>query len=184
MTNPPVRPEVWQRGPIAGIDAMLMPVAHALLQVQEDLEALAARVPPIPADQVWLRPGGAASIAFHVRHIGGSVERLLTYARGERLTAAQRMALAEEGVETDPRPSLEAIVAGATQTLQAALEQVRNTPREALLEPRQVGRAGLPSTTLGLLFHAAEHAARHTGQAITTAKIMAGTTADAWELLE
>jgi hypothetical protein len=184
MTTPPVRPEVWQRGPIAGIDAMLMPVAHALLQVQEDLQALAARVPPMPADQVWVRPGGAGSIAFHVRHVGGSVDRLLAYARGERLTAAQRMALAEEGADSDPKPSLEAMVTGVVETLQAALNQVRNTPRETLLEPRQVGRAGLPSTTLGLLFHAAEHAARHTGQAITTAKILAGTAADAWELLE
>jgi DinB superfamily len=169
MTTSPTRPEVWQRGPVAGVDALLMPVAHALLQVQEDLEGLVSRV---PADQIWIRPGGAGSIAFHVRHIGGSIDRLLTYARGENLTAAQRMALAEEDLENDPRPSLEAIVAGVTQILDRALVQVRATPRDTLLEPRKIGRAGLPTTTLGLLFHAAEHATRHAGQAITTAKIL------------
>ena len=35
-----------------------------------------------------------------------------------------------------------------------------------------VGRAGLPTTVLGLLFHAAEHSTRHAGQAITTALLL------------
>ena len=70
MTQPktPVT-EVWQRGPVPGVDPLLMPVAHALLQVQEDLRALSARVADAHA---WSRPGGAASIAFHVRHIAGA----------------------------------------------------------------------------------------------------------------
>jgi hypothetical protein len=37
-----------------------------------------------------------------------------------------------------------------------------------------VGRARLPSTVFGLLFHVAEHTQRHAGQAITTAKIVRG----------
>jgi hypothetical protein len=37
---------------------------------------------------------------------------------------------------------------------------------------RQVGRAQLPSTVLGLLFHAAEHAQRHVGQLVTTSKVI------------
>jgi uncharacterized damage-inducible protein DinB len=45
---------------------------------------------------------------------------------------------------------------------------------QALLDPRLVGRAQLPSNVLGLLFHAAEHTMRHTGQVITTAKIVRG----------
>ena len=49
-----------------------------------------------------------------------------------------------------------------------------DSPRESLLEPREVGRLRLPSTTLGLLFHAAEHATRHAGQALTTARILTG----------
>jgi hypothetical protein len=165
------RPEVWQRGPIEGVDPVLMPVVHALMQVQEDLEALKTST---TSENAWRRPGGAASIAFHIRHIGGSTDRLLTYARGESLTAAQRMRLAEEGVEDEPRPSLERMIEDATAALERAVAQVKSTPRDTLLEARQVGRAGLPSTTIGLLFHAAEHAARHAGQAVTTAKVLAG----------
>jgi uncharacterized damage-inducible protein DinB len=158
--------EVWQRGPVPGFDPYVMPVAHALLQVKEDMEALAAR---LPADHLWARPGGAASIGFHLRHIGGSTSRLLTYARGERLSSEQIAAAKREGEETSDLASLLAEVHAA---LDAALEQVRATSRESLLVERKVGRAGLPSTTLGLLFHAAEHATRHMGQAITTARIL------------
>jgi uncharacterized damage-inducible protein DinB len=163
-------PEVWQRGPVADVDPLLMPVAHALLQVREDLQGLALRVPP---EHVWLRPGGAASVAFHVRHVGGSVDRLLTYARGERLSDPQRAALAAEASDADPRPSLQTITEETVAALDQALRQVRSTRAGSVLEPRTVGRAALPSTTLGLLFHAAEHATRHTGQAMTTAKILA-----------
>src|SRR4026208_1712080 len=87
-------PEVWQRGPVPGYEPLLMPVVHALIQVREDLESLA---PLIPAGNVWLRPGGAASIGFHVRHAGGALDRLFTYARGESLSGAQREALEAGG---------------------------------------------------------------------------------------
>jgi hypothetical protein len=176
MADAPVGTEVWQRGPVPGFDPLLMPVAHALMQVQEDLHALAARVPP---GHVWMQPGGAASIGFHVRHIGGSVDRLLTYARGEVLSDAQRASLKAESAATEARPSLQALVEETAAALDRALAQVRETPRAALLEEQKVGRAGLPSTTLGLLFHAAEHATRHAGQAFTTAKILS---ASAFEL--
>lgn len=163
--------EVWQRGPVPGVDPYLMPVAHAFLQVKEDVEALAARLAP---EQLWQTPGGAASIGYHLRHIGGATERLLTYARGETLTADQLAAAKREATET---PDLKTLVAEVLGRLDRALEQVRGTPRAALLEDRKVGRAGLPSNTLGLLFHAAEHATRHAGQAVTTARVLDGTDA-------
>ena len=50
-----------------------MPVAHALLQAREDLERLAVSVPD---EHVWTRPGGAASISYHVLHAGCSIDRL------------------------------------------------------------------------------------------------------------
>jgi uncharacterized damage-inducible protein DinB len=163
--------EAWQRGPVPGIDPLLMPVAHALIQVQEDLRALAARVGD---EHVWTRPGGAASIAFHIRHIAGATERLLTYARGEALSEAQRAAMQAEGVEAPNRPPLQELVSVTIAALDRALAQVRATTRESLLTERAVGRLRLPSTTLGLLFHAAEHATRHAGQAITTALVVTG----------
>jgi hypothetical protein len=162
--------EVWQRGPIPGFDALLMPVVHALVQVREDLARLADEVPP---DHVWLRPGGAASIGFHVRHTGGALDRLFTYARGEALTDSQKAALREEGVAGDPPTSLASVVHSVDEIIGQALQQLATTSTESLLEVRKLGRAGLPTTVLGLLFHAAEHSTRHVGQAITTAKIVA-----------
>jgi hypothetical protein len=161
--------EAWQRGPVAGYDPFLMPIVHALLQAREDLDRLAAHV-PLP--DVWTRPGGAASIGFHVRHAGGALDRLLTYARGEALNDRQRAAAREEGSAGEPPAPLTAVVADVQAAIDRALDQVRSTPRESLLEPRKVGRAGLPSNVLGLLFHAAEHVTRHVGQAVTTAKIL------------
>jgi len=162
-------PEVWQRGPVAGYEPLLMPVVHALMQVREDLEGL---VPLIPSKNVWLRPGGAASIGYHVRHAGGALDRLFTYARGELLTDAQRAALREEGAPGDPPASLDSVVSDVGQIIDRALKQLADTPKESLLDERKLGRAGLPTTVLGLLFHAAEHSTRHVGQAITTAKIV------------
>lgn len=158
--------EAWQRGPVPGFDPYLMPVVHALQQVQEDVDALAAEV---SHEQLWTSPGRAAPIGFHLRHIAGSTERLLTYARGEALTAAQLAAARRESLET---PTADVVVAEVREAIGRALDQVRATPRDTLLTERKVGRAGLPSTTLGLLFHAAEHATRHAGQAITTAKAL------------
>ena len=73
-----------------------------------------------------------------------------------------------------PAPSLAAVAADMNASIERALEQLRTTTRDDLLTARTVGRAGLPTTTLGLLFHAAEHSTRHAGQAISTAKILAG----------
>jgi hypothetical protein len=146
-----------------------MPVVHALLQVREDLERLAREIPP---DDVWVRPGGAASIGFHVRHTGGALDRLFTYARGEKLSDAQRTALREEGTAGDPPASLASVVSDVSAIIDRAFQQLASTSRESLLDERKLGRAGLPTNVLGLLFHAAEHSTRHVGQAITTAKIV------------
>ncbi len=161
--------EVWQRGPVAGYPALLMPVAHSLLQVKEDLDALASRIDDA---RLWERPGGAASIGFHLRHLGGSTERLMTYARGESLTPEQIDVARREGHETPP---LAQVVADTHAALDRALAQVAATDPDHLLDGRKVGRAGLPSNVLGLLFHVAEHATRHMGQAVTTERVLSGT---------
>ena len=146
-----------------------MPVVHAFVQAQEDLRALAGTVAPA---HVWARPGGAASIAFHVRHIAGATDRLLTYARGETLDDAQKAAMRGEGDDAEPRPELSALVEATVASLDLALAQVKRTTSADLLVDRKLGRAQLPTNVLGLLFHAAEHATRHTGQAVTTAKML------------
>jgi uncharacterized damage-inducible protein DinB len=163
------QPEVWLRGPIPGIPALLQPVAHSLLQCREELRACVSDLSP---NEIWARPSGAGSIGFHVRHAAGSLERLFTYARGERLSPVQQAALAAEA-EPDPAPRIGAtLMATFDQVVEMALEQLRSTPNATLTEPRTVGRAQLPSTVLGLLFHAAEHTQRHVGQVVTTRKVL------------
>lgn len=159
--------EAWLEGPIEGVDPYLMPVAQALVQVGRDLARLAGLAP----EALWARPGGAASVGFHLRHVAGVLDRLSTYARGETLGEEQMKALRAEGEPGDPPAGAEGLVREAHAAVERALAQVRSTPRTALLEPRAVGRRQLPSNVLGLLHHAAEHAVRHTGQALTTAKI-------------
>lgn len=171
MTTTPPQPEVWLRGPVPGFEPLLLPVVHALLQVREDVERL---VSTVPAGDVWVRPGGAASIGFHVRHTAGALDRLCTYARGEGLTDGQMQALRAEEEPGDPPDTLAQLGAEVGRAIDRAFEQLRGTPRDALLEGRAVGKRQLPSTTLGLLFHAAEHSTRHVGQAITTAKVLKG----------
>lgn len=162
--------EAWLDGPVAGVEPLLQPVAHALIQAGQDASQAVAG---LTVEQLWTKPGGAASVGFHLMHLAGSTDRLLTYARGAAgLDERQRQAAAAERAATGPEPGLDELLARLQQAIATALEQVRGTSAATLLEPRPVGRAGLPSTVLGLLFHAAEHATRHAGQIITTARIV------------
>jgi uncharacterized damage-inducible protein DinB len=164
-------PEPWLRGPLPNVEPLLMPAAHALVQASEDLERAASGLGP---EELVLRPGGAASAAFHLVHIAGSIDRLLTYARGQELSDAQRAKAAAEAERAASGGDAEALVAQAREAIEVALAQIRATPAPTLLEPRAVGRARLPSTVLGLLFHVAEHTQRHVGQLIATAKAVRG----------
>jgi hypothetical protein len=161
------QPDVWLRGPINGVDLVLTPAAHALLQTGEDVERALAG---LSTEQIWRTPGGAASVGFHVLHLIGSTDRLLTYARGETLTDAQRARLASE--KNPARTDSASLIADLRTTIDIAITQLRNTPISSIHEPRTVGRAARPTTVLGLLFHAAEHAQRHAGQIVTTGKIV------------
>lgn len=166
------RPEVWLRGPVAGVPALLQPVAHALLQAGEEVEAL---LRDFPEEHLWSRPGGVASAGFHLQHLSGVVDRLFTYARGETLSAAQREALAAEGRAPDSGARAEALVQAFLRQVDRALEQLRATDERSLTEARAVGRKQLPSTRIGLLFHAAEHAQRHVGQLLVTVRVQQAT---------
>ena len=165
------KPEPWLRGPVPEIPALLQPAAHAFLLALESIEAA---VSGLTHHQLWLEPGGAASLGFHLLHLAGSTDRLLTYARGEALSEPQRAVLAAEGTLTPPYPTLDRLLAGWRTSVEGALRQLAATPEAVLKDARQVGRAQLPSTVLGLLFHASEHAQRHAGQIVTTAKIVRG----------
>jgi hypothetical protein len=171
-------PDVWLRGPVSEVPPLLQPVAHALLQAAEEAEAL---LNGFPDDLLWTRPAGVASAGFHLQHMGGVVDRLFTYARGEPLSPQQRRNLAAEGEPTESarRDSAltqsartgRALVSAFQAQVEVALAQLRGTDERTLTDARGVGRAQLPSTVLGLLVHAAEHTQRHLGQLIVTVRV-------------
>jgi uncharacterized damage-inducible protein DinB len=165
------RPEAWLRGPLPDIPDLLQPVAHALTAASEDV---VPSVSGLSAEQLWLQPGGAASVGFHLQHLSGSTDRLFTHARGDGLSDAQKAALVAERTPTEPRPTSQELLQRWHVTVDRALRQLAATQEADLRLQRLVGRAQLPSTSLGLLVHAAEHATRHVGQIITTAKIIRG----------
>lgn len=162
--------EVWLRGAVPDIDPLLQPVAHSLMQSAEDVQAGLRSLEP---ELLWARPGTAASAGFHLVHAIGSLDRLFTYARGEGLDESQRAALERE---KDPTfvMSPEDLAVAFDDAVNRALAQLRETPASDLLVARAVGRAGLPSTVIGLLFHGAEHTMRHVGQFTTTVRITRG----------
>ena len=161
--------EAWLRGPVEGVPTHLQPVAHALLQVREEARTI---LRDFPADRLWDRHGGVASVGFHLQHISGVIDRLFTYARGESLSAEQRRALQTEGHPGDGRRGADDLLDALDAQVDTALSYLRAVQPESLTEVRLVGQKQLPSTMLGLLFHAAEHAQRHLGQLLVTARVL------------
>ena len=167
MHNPETL-EVWLRGPLPDMPPLLQPVAHALLQAREELNAALHDFPPALLNE---RPGGVASVGFHLQHLSGVLDRLSTYARAEALTPAQLAALAAE----NPPMAIHAntvteLVQRFNNQVDKVLAQLRATDYASLTELRGVGRAQVPSTVMGLLVHAAEHTTRHLGQLLVTAQ--------------
>lgn len=156
--------EFWLADPIDGIPAMLQPVAHALLQTRREVEALTR---DFPETLLWHKPGGLASVGFHLRHLTGILDRLFTYARGEALTADQLRYLKAEG---EPGEDKTALLERFSVQVDEAIGQLKSTDPATLTEPRGVGRSQIPSTVIGLLTHAAEHSMRHTGQLLVTVR--------------
>lgn len=162
--------EVWQRGPIDGVPALLQPVAHALLQAVEDVES---EMISFPQELLWNKPAGVASVGFHLKHIKGVVDRLFTYAKGELLTEQQMLDLKGESVSEGVN-SITTLTGDFKNQVDHALHQLKLTDPGTLTDKRGIGRKQIPTTVMGLLFHAAEHTQRHVGQLIVTARIVKG----------
>lgn len=162
--------EVWQRGPLEGMPALLQPVAHALLQAREELEDLA---PEISKAILWKRPAGVASVAFHLQHLSGVLDRVFTYARGEMLTEEQLSQLKEEDIPNRSEITVDGLVARFHKQVDKSISQLASTDEATLTQFRGIGRKQLPSTVIGLLVHGAEHTMRHLGQLRVTVKILA-----------
>ena len=160
--------EPWLRGTLTTMDAVRRQVLHALELAQEDVETWCGG---LTDEEVHARPFGVASVAFHLRHMARSLDRLLTYAEGSALTEGQMGALRSEMVAEE---TLAEVTGEFRVGLARARVRVLGLEPQTFEEARGVGRALLPSTVGGLLVHCAEHTQRHAGQMVTTAKVVVG----------
>jgi len=154
------------RGTLSELPAVQRAVIHALQLAEEDLNRWCA---DLTREEFNVRPAEVASVAFHIRHIARSVDRLLTYAEGRQLSESQLSKLRSE-MEPEAEPSL--VLQELQNSIENATERVRDLSNTDLEEKRTVGRQSLPTSVGGLLVHIAEHTQRHVGQAITTAKVV------------
>jgi uncharacterized damage-inducible protein DinB len=164
---PPVQqPEPWLRGTYSDLPAVLRAILHAFDLARED----AVRwVDGLSEAELHASPSGLTPISFHLRHIVRSLDRLLTYAEGNQLSSEQITAFK---TELDPDISREELLAEFHQGLDRAAERVRAFASADLEQPRGVGKKQLPTSVGGLLVHLADHTQRHTGQIVTTAKVL------------
>jgi uncharacterized damage-inducible protein DinB len=162
------QPEVWLRGALPGFPALVQPIAHALLQAKEEIHN---KMDNFPDDLLWERPAGVASPGFHLKHIAGVLDRLFTYAAGQPLSPTQLDYLKAEEVH-EAHDTVTYLLVKLDTQITASLEALKAIDETTLTQFRGVGRQQLPSTVLGLLFHAAEHTMRHTGQLLVTVQVL------------
>jgi len=158
--------EPWLRGTFSDVPAVPRAVLHALELAGEDVERWCGK---LSDEQLNKRPGNVAPVAFHIRHLARSLDRLLTYAEGASLNDNQMEALKSE---MDPGATRQELFAEFSAALATSAKRIRPLAYLDMEAPRPVGRNKLPSTLGGLLVHIADHTQRHVGQAITTAKIV------------
>jgi uncharacterized damage-inducible protein DinB len=159
-------PEPWLRGTLAEVPAVPRAVLHALELAEEDLKRWCGA---LSNEELNARPAGIAPVAFHLRHIARSIDRLLTYAEGSQLNEAQLAAMKSE---LDPGAKREEVFAELDTALRRGEARIRAFDVARLDEARVVGKKELPTTLVGLLVHVADHTQRHVGQAVTTSKIV------------
>jgi uncharacterized damage-inducible protein DinB len=158
--------EPWLRGTLREVPAVPRAVLHALELAQEDLQRWCHS---LTDTELQASPAGLPALAFHLRHIARSVDRLLTYVEGRALSSHQ---LAELKAESHPGANRNELFAELTTSLASARERVLALTAANFESPRIVGKKALPTTLGALLVHIAEHTQRHVGQAVTTAKLL------------
>jgi uncharacterized damage-inducible protein DinB len=159
-------PEPWLRGTLNDVPAVQRAVLHALELAREDLERWCDG---LNDEELHARPGGIAPVAFHLRHIARSMDRLLTYAEGNQLSTEQVSVMK---AEMEPRGSRNELMAELMVAIAKSGKRIRAFSEQQMQEERHVGKKQLPTSVGGLLVHVADHTQRHVGQAIITAKIV------------
>ena len=159
------QPEPWLRGTLTDVPAVIRAVLHAVELAREDAERWCGDLTGV---EVNARPAGLPSIAFQLRHIRGSVDRLLTYAEDRELSPEQLADLARETEGAMPHVLLREF----GKSMERAGQRIRDFIGSDIEAERFVGRRRLPTTLGGLLVHVADHTQRHVGQMVTTAKLV------------
>jgi hypothetical protein len=162
------QPEPWLRGTHPEIAAVPRAVVHAIELADEDLRHWCGQ---LNERELNVSALGLPSVASQLRHIGRSLDRLLTYAEGSELNEEQLEALeAESDMHSSQGELFEELSAALALSCARVLKLAESSVD--LDVPKAVGRKRLPSTMGGLLVHMADHTQRHVGQAITTAKVL------------
>lgn len=164
-------PEHWLRGPVQNIILPLQPVAHALLQAQDEINEMMIKFPP---QLLWENVAGKASVGFHLQHIAGVQDRLFNYAENKPLSDQQLMELKSEG-QRNEEASPDILLEKLNAQFNESIRRLSFFREDTIYQERKVGRKQLPSTVHGLLFHAAEHTMRHTGQLLVTIAVLKST---------
>ncbi|HEY4358130.1 MAG TPA: DinB family protein [Acidobacteriaceae bacterium] len=157
--------EPWMRGTHEELDPLRRAVVHALELAEEDV---ARWCDALNDAEMFARPAALPPVAFHLRHIARSLDRLMTYAEDRWLDDEQLAALK---TELDPG-SAEDVLREFREGVELAKGRVRAIQPKRYEDVRGIGRKRLPTTVGGLLIHCAEHTARHVGQAVTTVKVV------------
>jgi uncharacterized damage-inducible protein DinB len=162
------QPEPWLRGTHSETPAVPRAVLHAIELAQEDVTFWCSE---LSEEELLATPSGLPSVAFHLRHIARSLDRLLTYAEGHQLDEQQLQALrSEASAECSKAEIFSELSAALTSSCSRILKLDEKSV--TLNQSRTVGRKNLPTTVAGLLVHIADHTQRHVGQTITTAKMI------------
>jgi uncharacterized damage-inducible protein DinB len=167
-TSPAPAPyvEPWLRRTHSDVPAVGRAVLHAL---ELGLDDLAKWTAGLSDAEVHAQPLGLPALAFHLRHIARSVDRILSYAEGNQLTAEQLAALKAEQIGNE---TLAELMAEVEASFSNAAERVRGLAAADFNTFRGVGRKQLPTSIGGALIHVADHTQRHVGQVVTTAKVL------------
>jgi uncharacterized damage-inducible protein DinB len=159
-------PEPWLQGTLEDVPVIARAALHALELAKRDIKKWAG---DMKEDELNQRPSGVASIAFHIRHIARSLDRLLTYAEGHQLRPEQGELLKSE---LEPLANREELFREIEKAFEVSEARIRALAGSDLAVKREVGTKKLPTTLGGLLVHVADHTQRHVGQIVTTAKIV------------
>ena len=157
--------EPWMRGTLTEVEPVRRAVLHALELAVEDVAVWSEELSDA---EMFARPCGLPSVAFQLRHVVRSLDRLLTYAEGRQLSEAQLAALKTEM----DAGSVAKVMVEFREGLARAMERVLAISPGSFADARGVGRKMLPTTVAGLLIHCAEHTQRHVGQMVTTVKVV------------